>query len=140
MRIATATFISVALGACSDDVTYRVELSLAPGQTVVALADTPTLYAGPGVFQFEQRGEYLDGVKGFRFAVVASDGSNPTNEITMLPSLCKSRCIAMLDCDPVDPLAELQRWTLLPPGVDRWRLSSGSCQLPNDKLITFVAD
>jgi hypothetical protein len=139
MKIIANVLSVVALSACADIATYQVELRLESGQSVIDLGSSKKVYTGPGTFQFEQRGPNLDEIEGFRFAVDEGN-NNPLNERELRPSQCKAMCVGLMACDLDDIRVELQRWRVLPPGIDRWRLASGICKLADGSETFFLAD
>ncbi len=139
MRIAAGILGIISFCACADYATYQVELTLEAGQSVVDLDSSNKIYTGPGSFQFEQRGPNIDAIDGFRFAVDEGN-NNPSNEREIRPSQCKAMCVGLMACDLDDIRVELQRWKLLPPGIDRWKLASGVCRLADGSETFFLAD
>lgn len=139
MRIAAGILVVTALAGCADDVVYQMELTLEPGQAVVDLEGRNTMYTGPGIFRFEQRGSNLDEIKGWRFAVSVGNNS-ATNPQSIRPSLCKERCAAFMECDTDDVIAEFQRWRLRSAGIDPWTFASGVCLLPDGRQFSYIAD
>jgi hypothetical protein len=139
MKIVASIVGVISFGACADVATYQVELTLEAGQSVVDLGGNNKVYTGPGIFQFEQRGPRIDEIEGFRFGVYGANRI-PSNEHSFRPSDCKARCIGLMACDPNDIRLELQRWKLLPSGIDPWKLDIGFCTLSDGSQSFFGVD